>query len=172
MANSPFNRLELEAWAPSLDDAVSTGELYAQPLPLTDPAWCNDLGRHYPGPAVAVVDANTYSSGDLFAAGWVDHDIGPLVMRRAGDRRRRGQRVDLRPAARRAGRHRPRARSRCPSGSATRSRSAARSVLRAPTACRSRTSASSGVPYEMTRADLLHGNRDLLAFCTDLLTNA
>ena len=30
----------------------------------------------------------------------------------------------------------------------------------------------SGVPYEMTRADLLHANRDLLAFCTDLLTNA
>ena len=45
MADSPFNRLELEAWSQSLQDAVSTGELYAQPLPLTDPAWCNDQGR-------------------------------------------------------------------------------------------------------------------------------
>jgi hypothetical protein len=79
MAASPFNRLELEAWASSLEDAVATGDQYAQPLPLTDPAWCNDLGRRYPGPVVAVVDANTYSSGDLFAAGWADHDIGPLV---------------------------------------------------------------------------------------------
>jgi hypothetical protein len=64
---------------PSLQDSVSTGELYAQPLPLTDPAWCNDTGRSYPGRAVAVVDANTYSSGNLFAAGWVDHSIEPLV---------------------------------------------------------------------------------------------
>jgi hypothetical protein len=79
MADSPFNRLELEAWSQSLQDAVSTGELYAQPLPLTDPSWCNDQGRKYLGPSVAVVDANTYSSGDLFAAGWVDHGIGPLV---------------------------------------------------------------------------------------------
>ena len=30
MADSPFNRLELEAWSQSLQDAVSTGELYAQ----------------------------------------------------------------------------------------------------------------------------------------------
>ena len=79
MADSPFNRLELEGWSQSLQDAVSTGEQYAQPLPLTDPAWCNDKGRRYPGPAVAIVDANTYSSGDLFAAGWVDHSIGKLV---------------------------------------------------------------------------------------------
>jgi hypothetical protein len=41
--------------APSLQDSVSTGELYAQPLPLTDPDWCNDKGRSYPGRAVAVV---------------------------------------------------------------------------------------------------------------------
>src|SRR5918998_677322 len=79
MADNPFNRLELEAWSPSLQEATSTGELYAQPLPLTDPSWGNDIGRTYPGRAVAVVDANTYSSGDLFAAGWVDHRIGPLV---------------------------------------------------------------------------------------------
>jgi hypothetical protein len=58
---------------------VSTGELYAQPLPLTHPTWCNDQEWHYPGPSVAIVDANTYSSGDLFAAGWVDHAIGSLV---------------------------------------------------------------------------------------------
>jgi len=79
MAQSPFNRLELEAWAESLEDAVSTGELYSQPLPLTDPDWCNDRDYVFPGPKVAIVDANTYSSGDLFSAGWADHSIGPLV---------------------------------------------------------------------------------------------
>ena len=30
----------------------------------------------------------------------------------------------------------------------------------------------SGVSYDMTRDDLLHANRDLITFCTDLLTNA
>jgi hypothetical protein len=28
-------------------------------LPLADPSWCNDQGHKYPGPSVAVVDANT-----------------------------------------------------------------------------------------------------------------
>jgi len=79
MAQSPFNRLELAAWTDSLEDAIATGEQYSQPLALTDPAWCNDTGRHYPGPVVTVADANTYSSGDLFAAGFLDNRIGPLV---------------------------------------------------------------------------------------------
>ena len=42
MAASPFNQLDLAPWADSLDQAISTGDQYAQPLPLTDPAWCND----------------------------------------------------------------------------------------------------------------------------------
>jgi hypothetical protein len=47
----------VEAWSQSLQDAVPTGELYVQPLPLTDPTWCNDKGRKkYPGPSVAVRD--------------------------------------------------------------------------------------------------------------------
>jgi Peptidase family S41 len=79
MATSPFNRMELEAWLPSLEAAISTGDLYSQPLPLTDPEWCNDRGQVYSGPVVCVVDPNTYSAGDLFAAGFVDNQIGPLV---------------------------------------------------------------------------------------------
>jgi Peptidase family S41 len=79
MAESEFNHLELDAWLDSLTDAVSTGEVYSAPVALTDPAWCQDIGRTYPGTAVLVVDPNTYSSGDLFAAGWADHEIGPLI---------------------------------------------------------------------------------------------
>ncbi|OFX19330.1 MAG: hypothetical protein A2V77_13175 [Anaeromyxobacter sp. RBG_16_69_14] len=79
MARSPFNRLELEPWLSSLETAIETGEPYSQPLPLTDPAWCNDIGQLYGGPVVCVVDPNTYSAGDLFAAGFVDNEIGPLV---------------------------------------------------------------------------------------------
>jgi hypothetical protein len=79
MAAAPQNRDELEPWVDSLASAVATGEQYSQAVPITPPAWCNDIGQVYGGPVVAVVDANTYSSGDLFAAGFVDNEIGQLV---------------------------------------------------------------------------------------------
>jgi len=47
--------------------------------PLTSVEQCNDLGQHYGGPVVVVVNANTYSSGDLFTAGIVDNHIAPVV---------------------------------------------------------------------------------------------
>jgi hypothetical protein len=168
MAQSPFNRMELEAWAPSLEDAVSTGEQYSQPLPLTDPEWCNDLGRAYAGPAVAVVDPNTYSSGDLFTAGWVDHDIGPLVT--VGQATGAGGAnvwtdAQLRDAL--AGTEHAFAPLPAGGGFTLAIRRAIRSGV------------SDGIPiedlgiaghaYDMTEADLLDGNRDLLAFCADLL---
>jgi C-terminal processing protease CtpA/Prc len=171
MANSPFNRLELEAWAPSLDNAVATGDQYAQPLPLTDPAWCNDLGRHYPGAAVAVADANTYSSGDLFAAGWVDHGIGPLVtvgQATGGGGANVWTADQLRDAL--AGTEH--ALGALPDGVGY--------TLAVRRAIRSGLSDGipiedlgvAGVSYDMTRDDLLRGNRDLVKFCTDLLTSA
>ena len=69
----------LAPWRRSLDSAVLNGEFYSRSVPLTPPERCNNVGQVYPGPVVAVVDANTYSAGDLFAAGWVDNRIGALV---------------------------------------------------------------------------------------------
>jgi Peptidase family S41 len=170
MADSPFNRLELEAWSPSLQDAVSTGELYAQPLPLTDPSWCNDKGRKYPGPSVAVVDANTYSSGDLFAAGWVDHGIGPLVS--VGQATGAGganvwTSSQLRDALSGTDHQQPR----MPAGTGF--------TLAFRRAIRSGTSDGipiedlgiPGIPYEMSKNDLMRNNKDLLGFCTRLLND-
>jgi hypothetical protein len=79
MAAAPFNQAELGAWADSLAGAPSTGEPYSTHLPITTLDQCNDLSQHYGGPVVVVANANTYSSGDLFAAGVVDNRIGPLV---------------------------------------------------------------------------------------------
>ena len=79
MAGARQNRAELEPWQPSLEDAVATGEPYSLPLPITRPERCNDIGQVYGGPVVAVVDANTYSAGDLFAAGFYDNGLGILV---------------------------------------------------------------------------------------------
>jgi hypothetical protein len=168
MADSPFNRLELEAWSQSLQDAVSTGELYAQPLPLTDPSWCNDRGRRYPGPSVAVVDANTYSSGDLFAAGWVDHGIGPLVS--VGHATGAGganvwTSSQLRDALSGTDHQQPR----MPAG--TGFTIAFRRAIRSGTGdgIPIEDLGIPGIPYEMTKNDLMHSNRDLLVSCTRLL---
>jgi hypothetical protein len=79
MAAAPQNAGDLDAWSESLDDAVATGELYSKAVPMTPAERCNDIGQVYGGPVVAVVDANTYSAGDLFAAGFVDNDLGLLV---------------------------------------------------------------------------------------------
>jgi hypothetical protein len=79
MARAAFNQAELAPWAESLLTAEQTGEPYSSHVPITSPEQCNDLGQHYGGPVVVVVDANTYSSGDLFTAGIVDNRIGPVL---------------------------------------------------------------------------------------------
>jgi hypothetical protein len=79
MAAARFNQSELGPWADSIASAPSTGEPYSTHLPITTLEQCNDLGQQYGGPVVVVVNANTYSSGDLFTAGIVDNRIGPVV---------------------------------------------------------------------------------------------
>jgi hypothetical protein len=168
MAESDFNRLELDAWVESLTDAVSTGEVYSQPLPLTDPSWCQDIGRTYLGNAVLVVDPNTYSSGDLFAAGWADHGIGPLVCVGQGtgagganvwgdlqlNEALTGTAFEFEPLP--GGVHFTMA------------------VRRAIRSGRSdgipiEDLGIGGIPYALTRRDLLNGNRDLHSFCARTL---
>ena len=79
MAAARFNQGELGPWADSIASAPSSGEPYSTHLPITSLEQCNDLGQRYGGPVVVVVNANTYSSGDLFTAGIVDNRIGPVV---------------------------------------------------------------------------------------------
>jgi C-terminal processing protease CtpA/Prc len=73
------NGADLADWAASTRAAVDLGEPFSQHLPITDPDACDAIARVYAGPVVAVVDAGTYSCGDLFAAGIVDHGIGRVV---------------------------------------------------------------------------------------------
>ncbi len=79
MVDARQNRVGLAPWQRSLTSAVVSGELYSREVPLTPVERCNDIGQVYPGPVVGVVDANTYSAGDLFAAGLVDNGVGTLV---------------------------------------------------------------------------------------------
>lgn len=73
------NNVDFEPWLDSLAASVAMGELYSQAVPITPVERCNDIGQVYSGPVVAVVDANTYSAGDLFAAGFIDNEVGTLL---------------------------------------------------------------------------------------------
>ena len=168
LARSPFNRMEFEAWLPSLEAAIATGEAYSQPLPLTDPAWCADIGQRYSGPVVCVVDPNTYSAGDLFAAGFVDNEIGTLVC--VGEGSGAGganvwTHYDLREAL--VGT--PFELEGLPAdvGYTVAIRRALRSG--AADGLPIEDLGVPGIPYEMTLDDLLHENRDLIGFCAGFL---
>ncbi len=168
MAASPFNRLELEAWQPSLEDAISTGEQYSRPLPLTDPEWCNDIGQRYTGPVVAVVDPNTYSSGDLFAAGFVDNGLGPLVTVGAatgGGGANVWTYADVRDALTDT-EHPVQA---LPNG--VNFSVAIRRAIRSGPAdgIPIEDLGIAGIPYTMTKNDLLRNNRDLINYCAQQL---
>lgn len=69
----------LERWADSIRQAVETGAVYSQGFPLTDPAAANGLGQAYMGPVLLITDALCYSTTDIFAAGFQDHEIGRVL---------------------------------------------------------------------------------------------
>ena len=79
MAEQRIGDEEISAWVDSLDTAVTSGVTHSRAVPLTPIERCNNVGQRYHGPVVAIVDATSYSAADLFAAGFVDNDIGKLI---------------------------------------------------------------------------------------------
>lgn len=71
--------IDLGPWFPSLDQAIETGATFSAAYPITPQDGANALGQTYHGPAVLVTDARCYSATDFFAAGWADHEIGPIL---------------------------------------------------------------------------------------------
>ena len=70
---------DLKRWLPSIGDAVLTGATYSAGFPLTLGAQCNGIGQVYYGPVVLITDALSYSATDIFAAGFQDNEIGPVL---------------------------------------------------------------------------------------------
>jgi C-terminal processing protease CtpA/Prc len=70
---------DLAPWVASLRQAVSTGAQYSNAFPITDEASANAVGQRYHGPVVLVTDALCYSATDIFAAGFQDHAVGPVL---------------------------------------------------------------------------------------------
>jgi cytosine/adenosine deaminase-related metal-dependent hydrolase/C-terminal processing protease CtpA/Prc len=79
-APSPLDpTFDLAPWVTSLRQAVSTGAQYSNGFTITDEASANAVGQRYHGPVVLVTDALCYSATDIFAAGFQDHAIGPVL---------------------------------------------------------------------------------------------
>ena len=77
--DNPTNQIDLGPWFRSLDQATETGAAYSAAVPITPRDGANAIGQQYEGPVVLITDARCYSATDIFAAGFQDHDIGPIL---------------------------------------------------------------------------------------------
>ena len=68
-----------QQWAKSISRSVTTGAIYSQGFPIEDPEDTNGIGQVYTGSVVLITDARCYSTTDIFAAGFQDHDLGPIL---------------------------------------------------------------------------------------------
>ena len=74
-------RQGLRVWSESIAQAVETGSPFSDGFPTypDEPENCNRLGQQYRGPVVLIINGLCYSTTDIFAAGWQDHEIGPIL---------------------------------------------------------------------------------------------
>lgn len=71
--------IDLSPWAESIKRAVETGAIFSRGFPITPEEACNSIGQKYLGPVILITDALCYSATDIFAGGFQDHKIGPIL---------------------------------------------------------------------------------------------
>jgi hypothetical protein len=69
----------LARWVESIAESVVTGAVYSSGFPLNSEESCNDIGQVYHGPVILITDALSYSTTDIFAAGFQDNEIGEVL---------------------------------------------------------------------------------------------
>jgi Peptidase family S41 len=70
---------EGDAYSPlaaTVNQGARLGAEYSATVPITA---ANAIGRVYPGPSILIVDALTFSTADMFTAGYKDHAIGAVI---------------------------------------------------------------------------------------------
>ncbi|MEM6403110.1 MAG: S41 family peptidase, partial [Cyanobacteria bacterium P01_D01_bin.116] len=70
---------DLSPWVDTIKQSVQTGAIYSKGFPITSPIAANAIGQKYHGPVVLITDALCYSTTDIFAAGFQDHQIGKIL---------------------------------------------------------------------------------------------
>ncbi|MGW4207645.1 S41 family peptidase [Lentzea sp. NPDC004789] len=78
-ADDPTGRIDLGPWFPSLDSSTETGQAFSCAHTITPVDGANAVGQTYHGPVLLITDARVYSATDIFAAGWADHELGPIL---------------------------------------------------------------------------------------------
>jgi hypothetical protein len=71
--------INLGPWLGSIRESLETGAVYSRGFSITPEDFCNAIGQRYFGPTVLITDAKCYSATDIFAAGFQDHEIGPIL---------------------------------------------------------------------------------------------
>ncbi|GGW65165.1 hypothetical protein GCM10010340_49220 [Streptomyces griseoloalbus] len=71
--------IDLSAWVDSMEQAIETGATFSSAFPLSPEDGANAIGQQYFGPVVLITNARCYSATDIFAAGFQDHRIGPVL---------------------------------------------------------------------------------------------
>ncbi|WP_037584404.1 S41 family peptidase, partial [Stigmatella aurantiaca] len=69
----------LAGWREAVERAAAQGRTYSEALPLTPEGEANGIGQKYAGAVVLLTSALTYSTAEMFAAGFQDHGIGQVV---------------------------------------------------------------------------------------------
>ena len=82
--NTPITlRLAPEPWKSSIERSIDTGAIYSSGYPIGGHSYYIDEisqhGRKYFGPTILITDALSYSTTDIFAAGFQDNNIGPIL---------------------------------------------------------------------------------------------
>ncbi|MET8762800.1 S41 family peptidase [Lentzea sp. NPDC004782] len=78
-ADDPTGQIDLGPWFPSLDNSIETGQAFSCAHTITPVDGANAVGQTYHGPVLLITDARVYSATDIFAAGWADHELGPIL---------------------------------------------------------------------------------------------
>ncbi|NJB98203.1 hypothetical protein CA233_15525 [Sphingomonas sp. ABOLD] len=69
----------LAPWREPIEAARRAGTSHTATRPLTPSPTIGPHVRPYPGPVIVLVDAHTYSTAEMFAAGVQDHRIGKVI---------------------------------------------------------------------------------------------
>lgn len=65
---------------PTVEQGTRLGEEHSGTFPIEgDEESFNGIGQIYSGPSILIVDALTFSTADIFTAGYIDHKIGTVV---------------------------------------------------------------------------------------------
>lgn len=76
---NPEDDPDFGRWGPLVRDSVYNGFMFSPSRTLTSSEDANSTGQIYFGKVALLVDAITYSTGDIFTALFKDHEVGPII---------------------------------------------------------------------------------------------